>query len=178
VVEFDLDDAHPGYRRDIPAILAPLVERYPGIKLRSVSLYRPEPGDTSMGQTTADGRIELNPFWFTKPPAELNSASRHHYVVEVDGAQIGWHGPMIWEPRQLLYHEAGHAAWYGLPKQLIERWAGDRWRAATRQPLTAPSGYGLLNPAEFFGELFALVHLGLATDEEVEDMEELLEQLR
>ena len=178
MVKFDLDDAHPDYQRDIPEILAPLVERYPGVMLRSVSLYRPERGDTSMGSTTEDGDIRLNFRWFSLPSSELNQASRHHHVVVVDDVPIGWHGPMIDEPEHCLVHEFGHAAWYSLPRHVIEPWASTRWSAATRQPHAAPSGYALVNCEEFFGEMFALVHLGLATDEEVEDMADLVGRLR
>jgi hypothetical protein len=178
VVEFDLSDADPEFQRDIPAILLPLTRRYPGAELRSVGLYDPRPGDTSMGATHPGGRIELNSYWFSRHPRHLRSAAEHHAVVDVGGVPMGWHGPMVWEPEQLLTHEFGHVAWQSLPQRTVRDWAGDRWSEATRVPHLAPSGYALTSPDEFFGEMFALVHLGYATEDEARDLRDLLEGLR
>lgn len=178
MIEYDLAGAHPAYRREIPEILEPLAEAYPGAGFRSVGLYEPKPGDTSMGATHPGGRIELNPHWFARDPVHLKSAAQHYPVIDVGGIQIGWHGPMVWEPLQVLTHEFGHVVRMALPKRLGDEWAGDRWRQATREPWRAPSGYALVNDEEFFGEMFALVHLGFATDDEARDMAELTERLR
>ena len=175
-IEFDLSRAHPDFQREIPEILEPLVERYPGAKLRSVRLYDPRPGDTSMGATYPGAVISLNQFWFARDPKYLREAAVHHAIIEVGGVPMGWHGPMIWEPRQLLTHEFGHIVWQCLPD--AKAWACERWQAATRNPHLAPGGYALTSAPEFFGEEFALVHLGLATDEENADLSELLAPLR
>jgi hypothetical protein len=181
MVEFDLSEAHPDYKRDIPAILELLMGLYPAAELRSVKLYQPKSGDTSMGATYPGGEIRLNSYWFTSEPTQLSESALHHTIVDVGGVQMGWHGPMVWEPRQLLTHEFGHVIWQALPKRQVEEWAGDRWREATRNPRLAPSAYALAgNPPaeEFFGEMFALVHLGFATDAQVADMDDLIGRLR
>lgn len=177
-IDFDLSDAHPGFRRVIPEILLPLSECYPGAKLTRVRLYQPERGDTSMGQTLDTGEMRLNAYWFARDPDELSAAARRYAVIEVDGSPMGWHGPMIAEPPQLLSHEFGHCAWFGLPEEVVRNWARERWRAATRRPHLAPSGYALRSPEEFFGEMFALCEMGLATDDEVADLGELTRGLR
>lgn len=177
-INFDLAGAHPGFRRVIPSILVPLHERYPGAKLRVVRLYDPEDGDTSMGATYDDGTIKLNKYWFDRDPAELSAAAKRHAVIEVGHAPMGWHGPMVWEPQQVLTHEFFHCVWNGLPCDLVEEWATARWREATRRPHLAPSGYALASPPEFFGEMGALCELGLALDAEVADLRELTNRLR
>lgn len=177
-VNFDLARAHPEFRRIIPAILLPLAEHYPGAKLNAVGLYEPKDGDTSMGATYFDGRIQLNLYWFGRAPSELSAAAGCHAVVNVGGVPIGWHGPMMWEPSQVLTHEFGHCIWNGLPQDRVEDWATPRWREATRRPHTAPSGYALASPPEFYAEMFALCELGLATADEVRDLRELTEELR
>jgi hypothetical protein len=186
MVKFNLAGAHPDYRRDIPDILTPLTEYYPGARLSSVSLYQPKRGDTSMGATYDNGEIRLNSHWFGHHPDELKRAAIHHSVIDVNGIEVGWHGPMVWEPRQLLTHEFGHVVWQSLPQREVQTWAADRWRAATRDPRRAPSGYALVGNssdrklvgAEFFGEMFALVHLGFGTDDEVADLQSLLGKLQ
>ena len=181
MIQFDLDRAHQDYQREIPKILAPLAERYPGAKLRSVSLYEQRFGDTSMGMTTDGGEIRLNPYWFARDPSHLRNASEHHAIIEIGGVQMGWHGPMLWEPRQVLTHEFGHVVALSLPRHLYRNWAGDRWLEATRNPYLAPSGYALAgNPPidEFFGEMFALVHMGYATEDEEADLMDLIGRLQ
>jgi hypothetical protein len=179
MVDFDLSGAHPDYRRDVPEILLPLASRYPGARLRSVSLYVPKPGDTSMAATYPGGDVRLNSHWFARDPAHLAVAALHLSVVDVGGFQVGWHGPMVREPEHLLTHEFGHVVWQSLPQRVVEEWAGDRWRASTRDPQRSPGGYALAHdPPEFFGEMFALVDLGFATDDEVSDMMDLIGGLR
>ena len=177
-VDFDLAGAHPEFRRIVPGILAPLSRRYPGARLTAVRLYDPEPDDTSMGATYEDGTVKLNKYWFGRDPRYLSAAGRRHAVVEVGDAPMGWHGPMLWEPEQVLTHEFFHCVWNGLPRDLVEEWARTRWLAATRQPYLAPSGYALSSPEEFFGELGALCELGLATADEVSDLRELTSGIR
>lgn len=130
-----------------------------------------------MGATYPDGNIKLNSYWFSRDSSYLKSAAEHNAVIEIDGIPIGWHGPMVWEPQQLLTHEFGHIVWYSLPEDEVAKWAKDRWTKATKKPYTAPSGYALDNAVEFFGEMFALVHLGFATDDEVLDLHDLIERL-
>jgi hypothetical protein len=178
LVEFDIAKAHPDFRREIPDILLPLTKCYPGARLQSVELYTPKPGDTSMGATYPGGRIRLNRYWFDRDPEHLRKAAMHHAVIEVGGVPMGWHGPMVWEPRQLLTHEFGHVVWQCLPQQVIEQWANDRWCAATREPYRSPGGYALTDPEEFFGEMFALVHLGFATADEAADLRGLTARLQ
>jgi hypothetical protein len=180
LVEFDLSAAHPDYQRSIPAILLPLTELYPGAKLRSVVLFDPVPGDTSMGGVR-DGVIRLNAYWFARDPQILQGAALNRHVVEVGGIQMGWHGPMTDEPAQVLTHEFGHVAWDGLPRSEVEEWTRERFRAATRDPYLSPSGYAMVgNPPllEFWAEMFALVHMGLATGDEASDMRDILKRLQ
>jgi hypothetical protein len=177
-IDFDLAGAHPDFRRDIPAILLPLSRRYPGAKLSAVHLYDPEDGDTSMGATYEDGEIRLNKFWFGRDPRHLTDAARDHPFVRVGDAPMGWHGAMLCEPPQIIFHEFGHCVWNGLPRERVEGWATERWRAATRRPYLAPSGYALASPPEFFGEMFALCEMGLATGDEVSDLAELTRGVR
>jgi hypothetical protein len=176
--KFDLSNAHRSYQRDIPAILQPLMERYPGTRLRMVRLCDPKLGDTSMGATYPGGEIRLNAYWFARDPKYMSAAAERCSVVDGGGVQMGWHGPMVQEPQHLLTHEFGHVVWQCLPQREVEEWAGDRWRQATVTPHLAPSGYALANSEEFFGEMFALVHLGCATDEEGADLDDLIGRLR
>lgn len=177
-VDFDLAGAHSEFQRVIPSILLPLYERYPGALLRRVCLYDPAEGDTSMGATYDDGTVKLNKYWFGRDPYYLSAAAKRHAVVDVEGSPMGWHGPMVCEPPQLLSHEFGHCAWNGLPREQVEEWTSERWRAATRRPHLAPSGYALASPDEFFSEIFALCELGLATNAEVSDLRELTRSIR
>jgi hypothetical protein len=85
---------------------------------------------------------------------------------------------MVEEPQHLLTHEFGHVVWQSLPRREVEEWAASRWRPATRYPRRSPSGYALTDPPEFFGEMFALVDLGYATDDEASDLMSLIEGLR
>lgn len=178
MIDFDLGDAHPKFQRLIPEILLPLRDRYPGAKLSSVGVYQPRRGDTSMGATTSDGKITLNAYWFARDPAELSKAARRYAIIDATGFPMGWHGPMIAEPPQLLTHEFGHCVYFGLPEREIEEWSEERWRAATRRPELAPSGYALTSPPEFFGEMFALCELGLATSDEVAALDEATRRIR
>lgn len=180
MVQFDIAGAHPDYRRSIPDILTPLTEQYPGAVLKSVVLFRPAPGDTSIGGTT-DGVIRLNSYWFTRGPSLLRRAAANRHAVEVGGVRMGWHGPMVDEPAHVLTHEFGHVSWDALPRREVEKWTRERFRAATRDPRRAPSGYALVgNPPllEFWAEEFTLVHMGLATDEEAADMRDVLRGLQ
>lgn len=178
MVDIDLSGAHSAYLRDVPEILESLIDTYPGAELRSVRLYQPRPGDTSMATTLSGGHIRLNAYWFARDPSFLEAAAGYHPIITVDGVNIGWHGPMRWEPLQVLTHEFGHAVGFSLPQSRYRDWVGDRWRAATRNPGLAPSGYSLDSEDEFFGEDFALVHLGYATEEETADLMDLIGGLR
>ena len=177
MVKFDLAGAHPRYRDEVPEILTSLARRYPGAGLRTVRLYRPEPGDLSMAATLPGGVIQLNEFWFVAAPDELSEAARCYPVVVVDGVTMGWHGPMTDEPEHVLTHEFGHVAMEALRREAAD-WARERWQRATHDPVAAPSGYALANPEEFFGEEFALVHLCLATEDETADLLNLIDPLR
>lgn len=179
MIEFDLAGAHPEFRRVVPSVLLPLSRRYPGARLRRVRIYDPEPGDTSMGETREDGEIRLNKYWFSRDPAHLSSAARRRAVVEVGGTPMGWHGPMTWEPEQVLTHEFFHCVYNGLPRDLVEGWTAERWRRATRNPHLAPSGYALASGGiEYFAEIGALCELGFATEGEVRDLAEITRGVR
>lgn len=178
MTEFDLANAHPALQRDVPEILGALAGIYPGANLASVSVYLPKRGDTSIATTLPGGHIKLSHYWFGQDPSYLMAAAERHPIIEVDGIEIGWHGPMRWEPLQVLTHEFGHVVGFSLPQREVDEWSTERWDYATHHPDTAPSGYSLQDPDEFFGEMFALVHLGYATDEEVRDLHELISRLR
>ena len=175
-IDFRLSGAHPRYAREIEAEFLSLSEQYPMARLRSVSLYEPRGHDTSMGATLEGCRIVLNAYWFAGDPDRLDDAAKRDVVVEAAGTEIGWHGPMIREPRQVLHHEFGHCVNQVAPK-LIDPWARERWLAATREPITAPSGYALGSAPEWFAEMFALCSLGLATQEEHAEMSDLLRKI-
>lgn len=177
MVEFNLSNAHPDFQRDVPAILAPLIKRYPGAKLLSVSLYGPIAEDTSMAGTYPGAEIRLNAYWFGRSPVAIQRASKPN-EIEVGGVTKGWHGPMVAQPEHLLNHEFGHVVGLSLPQHEVEEWMLDRWQRATRDPSNAPSGYALTSPDEFFGEMFALVHLGFATDDEASDLHNLIGRLQ
>ena len=157
-IDFDLGDAHPDFRRAIPEILLPLAERYPGARLTSVCLYRPEPGDTSMGATLPSGEIILNSYWFSRSPDELSAAAKRHAVVLVDDVPMGWHACMP-EPKQILIHEFFHAFRNGHPD--VMRWADDAWARSTRRLELSPSGYALSDAEEFWAEAMATRELGI-----------------
>lgn len=177
MINFDLRDAHPKFASEIEKTFYKLCTRYPFAPLRSVALYEPSGHDTSMGATYPGGKILLNAYWFAGDPDRLNDASQRHYMVEANGVRLGWHGRMIRQPQQVLHHEFFHVVNQAAPK-LINPWAEERWLAATRNPSLAPSGYALgSEPAEWFAEAGALYSLGIASEEDAEDMYDLLQRI-
>lgn len=177
LVNFNLRGAHPLFAAEIEKTLHKLCTQYPFAPLHSVSLYEPRGHDTSMGATYPGGKILLNAYWFAGDPDRLNDASQRNYMVEANGVRLGWHGQMIKQPQQVLHHEFFHVVNQAAPK-LIDPWAEERWLAATRNPYLAPSGYSLGGePAEWFAEAGALYSLGLASEEDAEDMYNLLRRI-
>jgi hypothetical protein len=167
VVEYRLENADPVFQEMIPTILDDLMKQFP------VELYDAKSTDTSMGATLPGGIIKLNAYWFSGDPDRLNDAAKRDLIVEANGVPILWHGPMIEEPEHLLVHEFGHVVEQVHPLKCND-WALRRFVSATKDPVIAPSGYGLSHPAEYFAEAFALSVLGLATEEEEHDMNRLL----
>jgi hypothetical protein len=174
---FDLSGAHPEYAAIIESTLRELQERYPWAPLKSVSLYDPSLGDTSIAATYPGGEIRLNSYWFSGDPDRLNDAAKRDLVVNANGVKIGWHGRMVQEPEHVLHHEFGHIVAQGIPPDVLDPWQRERWLAATRDPMQAPAGYALSHdPEEWFAEMFALCSLGLASAEETAEMFALLNE--
>jgi hypothetical protein len=174
MVEFLLNNAHPTFQEQIPAVYEGLLKRYPFTKLNRVELYEPRGHDTSMAAAFPNGIIRLNSYWFTGAPDRINDAAKRDAAIEVDGKEILWHGPMVSEPLHVLVHEFGHVIEEAL-KQAAREWSRPRWMFATIMPDKAPSGYALANSTEYFAEAFALYDLGFASEEDADDMKKLLE---
>ena len=174
MISFQLQTAHPFYQRVIPATYKALCIRYPFAPLKQVSLYESEtPNDTSMGAAYPGGVIKLNAYWFSTSPDRLNDAAKRDPPVETGRGMIRWHGVMDNEPEQVLTHEFAHIVEQAAP-EMIGRWSKEKWLAATKNPMLAPSGYALSIPAEFFAESFALYALGLASARQAREMSNLL----
>jgi hypothetical protein len=126
-IDFDLGEAHPAFRRAIPDILLPLAERYPGARVSSVCLYRPEKGDTSMGATYPDG---------THQPRDVEGASQVIVACRIsNGIDIGgfvlkgnYIGPEFpakpQPPNPPRERIAGFEITRNVPTEIWERWVG------------------------------------------------------
>ena len=171
MIDFHLDKADKGYQEKIVVILTALQSRYPQAKLREVCIFDPKPDDKSMGNTVK-GVIRLNAFWFSKKPSFLQEAAVKDIIVPVNGKRVSWHGALISEPEHVLTHEFGHVLTDALPNW--KEWARPRFKQATMNPETAPSGYALADMDEFFAENFALVDLGLASEARTKDLYEFI----
>jgi hypothetical protein len=177
MVEYRLDKAHPDYRRVIVQAYADLQMAYPFVKLTRVELIDPtSPTDTSMGAALPGGIIQLNAYWFAADPVTLNDAAKRDIEISAGDVKLLWHGLMVKEPDQVLSHEFGHLIEQSAPK-VVQDWASLRWKAATRTPDLAPSGYALANSTEYFAEAFALFDLGLSDPASAADMKTLLRRI-
>lgn len=178
MVDYQLKQAHPFYQKEIPETYDDLLRRFPFTPLKRVEIYESEkPNDTSMGAAFPGGIIKLNAYWFSTGPERLNEAAKRDPEVDTGSGFIRWHGKMLDEPSQVLAHEFGHVVEMAAP-ELIQAWSEKRWQEATRYPMSAPSGYALSIPAEYFAESFALYALGLANNDQAQDIEELLSKIQ
>src|SRR5271166_3070136 len=115
-VEYDLNLAHPDHAAAIRATLDALAARYPAVPLRTVRVYDPMPGDRSLGNADAPGRISLNGYWFSQPPEALQAQAVDWPVMPLgEGHEIDWHGRMVEEPAHVLHHEFGHVLMAAVP---------------------------------------------------------------
>lgn len=158
MIQYDLRGADPAFERACRDTYDALVERYPFVPLKLVSLYDPKPGDTSMGVTYPGGRIEFNRYWFAGDPGRLDDAAKRDVMVDADGTRIAWHGEMVQEPEQVIFHEFFHVMSQALPKYI--GWARRAHLEATLHPELSPSGYAFANPDELWAESMAARELG------------------
>lgn len=160
MVAFELDGAHPGHQAVIEATINRLAARYPMAPLREVKLYEPMPGDRSLGNADEPGVIKLNAYWFSQSPEVLQQAALEWPMMPLgNGREIPWHGQMLDEPEHTTCHEFGHILAQALPK--VRRVAQTGWRADTKDPTKAVSGYAIAVGAdEWWAENFAAHELG------------------
>lgn len=170
-MKYELADAHPAFRPLIKRTIDDLFEQYPRCPLRAVRIYARKPGDRSMGNTTENGVISLNPYWFARDPAILEEAGRKQPIVRVGRVELLWHIPAQ-EPIHVLVHEFGHVL--GPTLDGYQEWCLSWWRRATANPENAPTGYALANPTEYFAEAFALTELGYSGKSWQESLLEML----
>lgn len=88
MISFDLDHAHPAYRRSLTRILTDLAEKYPRAPLKRVELFEAKPGDRSLGSTEDGGVIRFSSFWFCRDPAFLQAAAKKCIEVEADSRPV------------------------------------------------------------------------------------------
>jgi hypothetical protein len=169
-VRFSLDRAHPEHRDKIEGLIRGLLSHYPWVPLREVRLYQPKGNDRSLGDASKKGVISLNSYWFACDPKILEEAAENR-VRSPDG--VAFHGLMAIEPDHVVTHEFGHILTDARPDW--KAWTEPRWRAATRDTSSAPSGYAVANPGEYFAEAFAEYALGLAPDDRDSAMKTFLQ---
>ena len=128
MISFDLDHAHPAYRRSLTRILTDLAEKYPRAPLKRVELFEAKPGDRSLGSTEDGGVIRFSSFWFCRDPAFLQAAAKKCIEVEADSRPVLWHGTMIAEPLHVATHEFGHVLSQNYRAGLIGRTLHGRLR--------------------------------------------------
>jgi len=152
VLKFDLDLAHQSCEAPLRHGFEKLHAKWPGVKLRGVAIVPPKrDGDISMGHYDEEtGDVGLNSYWFSQPIEILRGAAT---------APPAFHGAMTAEPDHVIAHEFGHAVEWTRPE--IRPRLHQVWERATRQPDQCFAQYALTNPCEYWGELFALVSLGL-----------------
>ena len=158
MIQYDLKGADPEFERACRETYAALMDKYPFVPLKSVSLYEPRGDDTSMGVTYPDGRIEFNRYWFAGGMDRLDDAAKRDVLVDADGTPIAWHGDMVDEPVQVLTHEFFHCLALVLPE--YKDWAKRAHLEATLHPELSPSGYAFANADEFWAEAMASRELG------------------
>ena len=165
-IRFDFKLADPDYPALIERQLTALVRKYPQAKLTRVLVAPPRrENDISMGFYNEDDQsIAFNEYWFGQPLRFLAKAAKTPPL---------FHGEMTNEPIHVIAHEFGHALQWGLDKPMPRM--KTVWLAATRAPKTASAQYGLVNAVEYFGELFAVCELGLATADHRAQMHYIME---
>jgi hypothetical protein len=170
-VKFSLDGVHPDYRDLVPEIIGEMVDRFPWSGLREVRLFEPKGDDCSQGNADTPGVISLSAGWLTKPRMALQEATLERFVVEINGAELGWHS---WsgEPEHLLCHEYGHIV--GTKLRHYESWAHERWLQMTAEPADAVSGYALATSDECWAECFTAYVMGVASPSLAVSVEGLL----
>lgn len=174
MITFDLEDAHLSYRDPIRDILVRLAKKYPQAPLRTVKLYRGPAADRSLANTTGT-TIALNRHWFGQDPEVLQRAALECRDIDLGRQRIAWHGEMTEQPEQLLTHEFGHALSGAVPGW--RRFAVEHRNAGLRDPASAPSGYALVDPEEFWAEAFCATELGKARPALAREVRSLLGKL-
>lgn len=148
---------HPSLAIPIAVELHRLRERY-GVE-PTVRVYDPPEGDTSLGSTQGT-TISCNAHWFAEPIGKLVGAARVG-DARGDPGMPTFHARLP-EPRQFAVHEFGHCLWnarlHTIPEFVRFRDAGHA--AVLADPGTAPSGYSLAHPDEFFAEAFCCAEIG------------------
>jgi hypothetical protein len=181
MIDYDLDKAHPDYQKLIPELINQVIERYPQIPLKKVTIFDARNKscwwcNRSLGNADEKGIIKFNAYWFTQPAKVLQQAALDDYVQFVNGQAILWHGIFgLSEPDHLAAHECGHCL-----AQVVKdaaKWAKDKWLEATYNVNLAPSGYAVASGSEFFAEYFAMIYLGFGTKEQERDFENLINEI-
>lgn len=145
---------HPAFEPMIVGGFEALAAAFPDVTVKYVWVGEPRRrGDVSMGYFDEDGKyIRLNSHWLGREPSVLRAAALEPPL---------FHGRMTQEPEHLIAHEFGHAFEWSNPT--IRPRIKEVWSAATKRPKSECfADYALTNPCEYFGELFALVRMGLA----------------
>jgi hypothetical protein len=158
-MKVELDGVPDEIARQIVDIVDRCSSKYPQADLKGVRLYEPKPGDRSLGNEDSHGWLSLNSLWFAGDIDQLRTAAQSEPL---------WHGPMTEEPRHVTLHEFGHVLAESITGCAAR--AETLWQAATANPKSAPSRYSLTASPEFVAELFALVEMGFADQQQREDL--------
>lgn len=158
--DVDLRGLHPTQVPTVVGTLIDLQRMFPDVRVSSVSLYRRrlnhglgfcDPGLVS--------EIHLNRFWFGRPIGALREASVRCAGRTVDGMPA-WHGDMV-DPAHPVVHEFGHCVHGARGRSdKFRHMLREGFRAASRDPRSAPTGYSVSNEAEWFAECFAAALCG------------------
>jgi len=169
VVAYRLGAMHTRFRALLPPMFGALLKRYPQAPLKEVGTFAPKGSDRSMGHALiSDGTIKFNLYWFAQDPAVLAAAARTRPDMPLgNDTSLAFHGAMVDEPLHVVTHEFGHclAVAHKGAEALSRQW----WREACLNPGLAPAAYALVNPIEYWAELFAAfelqAHIGPHIDE-------------
>lgn len=146
---------------------------YSRVPFEGVELFR-KPDDRSLGYT-GKGKIYLNAFWFAQPRAAFDTQVMKARSSAPPGYPP-WHGRIggfDHEVERLITHEFGHLLADTLDG--YKEFASAGHSAVLADPTMAVSGYALVDPDEWFAEVFSALRLGGSGSVQIVEVDKFLE---